>query len=164
MRFDKTTSYGIIPASDKYNYKPSRLASGMIRGPYGLKIFNGKSKLLEPIELIRDRHGVWRDGNGYRLELPKSTFRLLKAELRDFFDRTSREDFDYRVPAWKLFKLVGLDKAIPPNNFFRRNKAGIGVLAFLGMLVAGSVATGWDSDDLLTILGIGQHQGWAPGI
>lgn len=105
-RFDKTTIYSIIPRSDKYNYIPKGKAWGMISGPYGVTLSDGFLKLLWPTELIRDEHGIWRDGNGARLEQPKSTLHHFFAELHDFFFRTSRGDFNYRLPTSKLIRLA----------------------------------------------------------
>lgn len=102
----------------------------MITGPYGVTLSKGSFKQLRPTELIRDRRGIWRDGNGQRLKQPKSPLHLLFAELHDFFFRTSRGDFDYQLPTSKLIRLAA-DK--PATKIMEHPFA---VLGIIGVTVA----------------------------
>lgn len=129
VRFDKFTEYSIVPKSDKYNYIPKDAAAGITRGPYGMRLSHGSFELLQPIELIRDHFGVWRDGDGERLEQPKSTSSLLLAQILDFFVRTNRGNFRYKVPTGKLMK-VGIVKALLGKDFFEYSFI---LLAILGL-------------------------------
>jgi hypothetical protein len=133
VRFDRSTKYSIIPRgwwSNRYNYKPDGYASGIITGPYGVTLSNGSFKLLRPTDLIRDYWGIWRDGNGTRLQQPKSALHLLFAELHDFFFRASRGDFRYQLPTSKLLRLA-VDK---PATKIKENPYV--VLGIFGLTVA----------------------------
>ena len=115
IRFDKVTSYTVIPRQSREGYKPKYSAYGMVAGPYGVTKSNGKFLMLKPTEIIKDKTDVWRNGNGERLEQQyKSTMDRRLADLRDLFGgRTTRHDFSYRVPTWHLFDIVGLGKVDP---------------------------------------------------
>lgn len=85
----------------------------MVRGPYGVRWVNGKMKNLTPMEIIRDESRIWRDGDGQRLEKPKTTMDKIMADLSDILGSTSRRNFRYHKPYWPLFSTVGMKKVDP---------------------------------------------------
>lgn len=104
-RFDKNIKYSIIPTLDGEDYRPKGYANGNFFGPCGVTWSEGSFKKLYPVEIIRDHWNIWRDGDGQRLEQPKSTLRLVIGKLEDFFGRASRKRFSYRLPARELIGL-----------------------------------------------------------
>jgi hypothetical protein len=108
-RLDKITNYSIVPTTDDKDYKVKveSGAYGMIKGLYGVNSINGDVECLRPMELIKDKSGIWRNGDGARLEQPKSSTSRFWMGIEDLFGGASRESFRYHLPTWQLVELAG---------------------------------------------------------
>lgn len=115
VRFDKVSDYIITQKDYKGKYKPTGGATGMVTAPYGVTWSNGAFTVLHPDNLIKDKYGVLRNGDGQRLDQPISTWRRMLADLEDFFSRTSQRSFSYRIPAWDLLILKSSQKIFKDN-------------------------------------------------
>jgi hypothetical protein len=105
-RFEKRSYYAITQRKFKGRYKPMGAANGKVSYPYGVTWSNGVRTDLKPRTLILDPNGVFRKGNGDRLEMPKSTWRATVADLEDLFGRTSESSFAYSMPTWDMMVLM----------------------------------------------------------
>ena len=88
----------------------------MISGPFGgNRSKTGSFERVYPVEIMRDRSHVLRDGDGKRLDWPEKDWERLLASVQDMFlHPPTRKRYDYR-PATKteLLKSVGPFKDHP---------------------------------------------------
>lgn len=81
----------------------------MVSGPYGGNWSpKGSFERVTPVELMRDRWNILRDGDGKRLEWPEQDWRKILAGMQDFFLRPpTRKRCDRSTPKTELLKSVG---------------------------------------------------------
>jgi hypothetical protein len=116
LRFEKVAHICIIPSSSRMHYKIGSVLHGMISGPFGgNRSKTGSFERVYPVEIMRDRSHVLRDGDGKRLDWPEKDWERLLASVQDMFlHPPTRKRYDYR-PATKteLLKSVGPFKDHP---------------------------------------------------
>jgi hypothetical protein len=116
LRFEKVAQIRIEPHDrSDIHYHISSVSHGMISGPYGGNWSpNGSFERVYPVELMRDRSNILRDGDGKRLEWPEQDWRKILAGMQDFFlHPPTRKRYDRSTPKTELLKSVGPFKDHP---------------------------------------------------
>jgi hypothetical protein len=96
-------------------YEVGSVEHGMISGPFGEnRTEEGVFQRAQPVEIIRDRSCILRDGDGIRLQWPETTWRCLFATVEDsIFDPPTRENYNHHTRTVDLLKCAGPFKDHP---------------------------------------------------
>jgi hypothetical protein len=116
LRFEKVAQIRIEPHDrSDIHYHVSSVYHGMVSGPYGGNWSpKGSFEQVQPVELMRDRSNILRDGDGKRLEWPEQDWRKILAGMQDFFlHPPTRKRYERSTPKTELLKSVGPFKDHP---------------------------------------------------
>lgn len=109
LRFEKVAHIRIVPSLSDMQYKIGSVLHGMISGPYGGNWSGeGSFERVRPLEIMRDRSYILRNGDGERLEWPEQEWKKILAEVQDMFlHPPTRKRYDRSTNTTELLKKVG---------------------------------------------------------